>query len=98
MAPHVSLTYIWLSAFIHLVKAEYRGLLIAVEDRIESLSPHGNTTNTIPGARTIIALSSPPYHGGRMFLTELGCEGPSVYRVEDPGRGHSVLLSPRGKI
>ena len=96
------LTYLSLTALLTLVRAQYHGLLVAVEDRIESISPLSNSTNILPGAKNVFALSSPVYteDGSFAFLfaTELGCKGPSVYRVEGDGGGHEILHSPRGEL
>ena len=74
---------------------------MAVEDRIESISPESNSTNLIPGAGTVFALSSPVYTEKEdslafLFATELGPKGPSVYRLE--GGGHTLLHSPHGQF
>ena len=87
------LTYLSLSAVLLLARPDYRGLLVAVEDKIESISPQSNSTNLIPGAGTVFALSSPVYteedSGAFLFATELGPEGPAVYRLESGG--HTLL-------
>lgn len=101
MAPSLLLTAVLsLSALLLLAQADYQGLLVAVQDRIESISAKANTSNTLHAARTVLALSSPVFSGQQshkfafMFATELGCRGPSVYRIEGSGQAHSVLLSP----
>ena len=96
------LTYLSLSALFLLVRPDYRGLLVAVDDRIESISPLRNSTNLLPGAKNVFALSSPTYtedaNFAFLFATELGGKGPSVYRVEGRGVGHTILHSPRGEF
>ena len=89
------LTYLSLSAVLLLARPDYRGLLVAVEDRIESISPQSNSTNLIPGAGTVFALSSPvgvPTEEDSLaflFATDLGPKGPAVYRLESDG--HTLL-------
>ena len=97
------LTYLSLSAvLLLLVRSDYQGLLVAVDDRIESISPLSNSTNLLPGARNVFALSSPAYteddNFAFLFATELGRKGPSVYRVEGRGVGHTILHSTRGEF
>ena len=98
------LTYLSLSALFLLVRPHYQGLLVAVDDRIESISPLRNSTNLLPGAKNVFALSSPTYtedaNFAFLFATELGGQGqgPSVYRVEGGGVGHTILHSPRGEF
>ena len=95
------LTYLSLSALFLLASPDYRGLLVAVDDRIESISPLNNSTNLLPGARNVFALTSPTYtedaNFAFLFATELGSNGPSVYRVEGRGAGHTILYSPQGE-
>ena len=96
------LTFFSLSSLLLLVRPEYRGLLVAVDDRIESISHVRNSTNLLPG--NVFALSSPAYTGqdrfAFLFATEVGgaSEGPSVYRVEGEGVGHTILYSPQGEL
>ena len=96
------LTYLSLSAVLLLARSDYHGLLVAVEDGIESISPVRNSTNVLPGARNVFALSSPSYTDGGnfafLFATELGSQGSAVYRVEAGGAGHTILHSPHGQF
>ena len=96
------LTALSLSALFLLARTDYQGLLVAVDDRIESISPLSNSTNILPGARNVFALTSPSYtedaNFAFLFATELGCNGPSVYRVEGQGVGHTILHSPQGEF
>ena len=98
------LTYLALSQLFLLVRPAYQGLLVAVEDRIESISPLRNSTNILPGARNVFALSSPIYTEDAkfafLFATELGSKGPLVYRVEGRGdhAGHTILHSQQGEF
>ena len=91
------LTYLSLSALFLLARSDYRGLLVAVDDRIESISHVRNSTNLLPG--NVFALSSPAYTGqdrfAFLFATELGAK---VYRVEGEGVGQTILYSPQGEL
>ena len=94
LAMPLSIASLLLSVVLHQVKAESLGLLIAVENRVEVISASSNTSLTLPCPGTVLALS--PATTGQILLTELGCDGPSVSRLE--GESHTVLLSTGGKF
>ena len=94
LAMPLSIASLLLSVVLQQVKAESLGLLIAVENRVEVISASSNTSLRLPCPGTVLALS--PATTGEILLTELGCDGASVSRLE--GESHTVLLSTGGKF
>lgn len=75
---------------VHMLSA---GVLISVENRIETFSEAGNSSLVVTGAKHIIGLSNPVYTNNEfssIFATELGTRGPSVYQISKDAQ---VLLA-----
>eukprot|EP00092_Neocalanus_flemingeri_P024701 GFUD01026790.1.p1 GENE.GFUD01026790.1~~GFUD01026790.1.p1 ORF type:complete len:549 (+),score=105.74 GFUD01026790.1:228-1874(+) len=81
-------------AFVMVTAATSKnGVLISVENRIETFSEAGNSSLVVTGAKHIIGLSNPVYTNNEfssIFATELGTRGPSVYQIS---KDSQVLLA-----